>query len=366
MTINTPSNLQPNSKFTFSVAASSESIVSLIAVDQRNLISDIENTNLKYSRFHSIFESLKQDKSSLTLRPEFVDLVEFDSFILSDAKHEEICLSMRFGSDDEEERSKSEVELPETSIDQQQASHEGEPRNIFPQTWIFDIFKTDSDGKFTLQGLTPDSVTSWAVSGISFNANSGLKFSNHQVITVSRQFFVDLDLPYSIRFGEILKIEALIFNYLIDHNDDLEVDVVLSRPESSDDFEFIDKLSGCTSIPDSSSSKQEHLKIPVNSVASVSFLIRSLKVGRIELKLKAHNEPSEVSDEVEKSLIVEHEGISHYHTKSVPIDLRKGEPFELGFNLPIPAEAVWSSIKIEGELFGDLIGPTLLNPDHLM
>lgn len=231
--------------------------------------------------------------------------------------------------------------------------------------WIFEVYEADNDGYVKLMKTVPEEITSWSVSAVSISPEHGFRFSNFAQVTVAQDFFIEVNLPNTVRYGEILKVDVLIFSYVLFQEEDFEVDVVLFRSEESADFEYIEKFSGCSFSHDATEKSEEVICSP-DSVKSVSFRIRPLKTGEIKLKFKASDKPSENFHEVEKVLRVEHEGIAKYHRKSMLIDLRQQESFSLRFEFDYPEDAIWDSMSIEGSIVGDLLGPSLLNATNLM
>lgn len=77
------------------------------------------------------------------------------------------------------------------------------------------ILTYSSSGKNTLNTTAPDTITSWAISGFSIDAATGIAFTAHpKRLTVFKPFFISLDLPYSIKLGETVAISVTVFNYL--------------------------------------------------------------------------------------------------------------------------------------------------------
>lgn len=56
-----------------------------------------------------------------------------------------------------------------------------------------------------------------------------------RTIQTFKPFFVSLDLPYSVKRGEVLTVSIVVFNYL---NRDLDTDVTIHNEEQ--DFDFVE------------------------------------------------------------------------------------------------------------------------------
>lgn len=369
-----PSHLTPGTNCTISINASSETFVSLTAIDQRALI---DGAKIKTSSLYS--DQLRFAPSNFAARNKanFVDLFDFNSVILTEPR-EEICLSLRLGSDSDEDSnekdSNEKVDSTEKEdgyfvenanvFDDHQEDDGEKLRRLISDTWLFETFKTDNKGQLTLYRTVPDTITTWVVAGVSLNDIAGLTFADHQLVTVTQQFFIKTNLPYSIRYGEILKVDVVIVSQSLTNS---EVEVVLTRNDEQEDFEFIEKISTCSFLSRNNITQTERVKIlSNNSAVSVSFLIRLLKTGNVKLRFKASVVNSSIIDEVEETLIVENDTSTKYINKAHFIDLRKRNNSAKGFNLLISEEAIWKSIWIEGAVIGNLLGSSLLDAEHLM
>ena len=72
--------------------------------------------------------------------------------------------------------------------------------------------RTDGHGK--LPSTVPDTITTWVGQGVALSKEEGIGFSNMASLTVFKSFFVSLELPYSVNFGETVTIKPVVFNYL--------------------------------------------------------------------------------------------------------------------------------------------------------
>ena len=72
--------------------------------------------------------------------------------------------------------------------------------------------RTDGHGK--LPSTVPDTITTWVGQGVALSKEEGIGFSNMASLTVFKSFFVSLELPYSVNFGETLTIKPVVFNFL--------------------------------------------------------------------------------------------------------------------------------------------------------
>lgn len=91
------------------------------------------------------------------------------------------------------------------------------------------------EGRHTIHKKVPDTITSWVITGFSLDPITGLGLSKEpKSLLVFQPFFVSIDLPYSIKRGEVLSIPVGIFNYL---DDEFDVEVTLHNTDR--DLEFV-------------------------------------------------------------------------------------------------------------------------------
>lgn len=62
-----------------------------------------------------------------------------------------------------------------------------------------------------LNSIAPDTITTWLGEAYSLSKGAGLGISRQSQITVSKPFFVSLELPFSVNFGETVTITPLVF-----------------------------------------------------------------------------------------------------------------------------------------------------------
>jgi CD109 antigen len=147
---------------------------------------------------------------------------------------------------------------------------------------------------------------------------------------------------------------------------DHETEVTLFN--ENQEFEFVEANENENSINRPKRALESHRKktvlIKSNNGASISFMIRPLKVGQITIKVIA--ESAVAGDGVERQLKVEPEGITTYMNEAVFIDLRKTNEFKRTIEIMIPENAVPDSSFIEASAIGDILGPTIDNLDKLI
>ena len=64
-----------------------------------------------------------------------------------------------------------------------------------------------------LNSTTPDTITTWFAESIGLHSEVGLGVSRRAQLRVVKDFFVSLELPFSVNFGEAVTIIPLVFNF---------------------------------------------------------------------------------------------------------------------------------------------------------
>lgn len=358
--------IAPGARVNISLKTSSKAFVGLLAIDKRVLLQKSSNDIGK----QRVFDDLLRSNSGAQLEPlkfQGPDSIYHDfggqkTFILTDAggKKPDQLVS-RFGDDDDDYFDLIHLTNPadESAV---------RVRKEFPETWLFEGFEVDDNGQASFLKTVPDSITSWMFTGFSIDVDNGLGIAEPKTLLVRQKFFIKLNLPYSIRWGEVLKVDVSVFNYGAETSGNLTVGVVLYTDQENSDFQLISKKPRCVYVPSGRSRESKDLSVAPNSVSSTYFYIKPLKVGKIKLKVKAVGREAKCGDEIETYLRVEHDGITNYRNKPILIDLSESafDSFFLDFRLDITSDAIPKSIKIGASAIGDLLGPALVSVSNLM
>lgn len=215
-----------------------------------------------------------------------------------------------------------------------------------------------------LSKKVPDTITSWIITGFSLDSTNGLGLTKQaSKLNVFQPFFVTTNLPYSIKRGEVAAIPIVVFNYL---ESNMEVDVTFFNNDQ--EFEFVEPNEEENSVTRRRRSmdveRVKRVLVNSNEGASVTFMIRPLKIGRITIKVIANSQVA--GDGVERKLLVLPEGITYHINEAVLIDLKHNPSFYTTMNVTIPQNAVADSEKVEAAATGDILGPSIENLDNLM
>ncbi|XP_055314135.1 CD109 antigen-like [Sitodiplosis mosellana] len=237
-------------------------------------------------------------------------------------------------------------------------------RKHFPETWIWDtIDGKNFNGSLSMKKTVPHSLTTWILTGFSIDPVNGLAFIKAPVkLCVQQPFHISLNLPYSVKRGEVVTIPCSVFNYL---PNDIEAEVTLEN--ENNEFEFADSATTekSTSQMMRLQFRRKNLLIRSQNAHNAVFTIRPTRVGSISLKVSAVS--SVASDCIVKALNVECEGVPQFMNKAVYIDLREKsriDPIDLA--IEFPEIALPDSQRIEITCVGDLLSGTIENLQQLI
>lgn len=214
-----------------------------------------------------------------------------------------------------------------------------------------------------LKKKVPDSLTTWVLTGFSIDPINGLAITKSPLeLCVQQKFHISLNLPYSVKRGEVVTIPCSIFNY---SPDEVETEVVFENEHN--DFEFVDQSVDNKIYPEISKQnfRKKKLTIRPDDALNALFTIRPTKIGLISLRITATSKTA--SDCIIKTLNVECEGVPQFVNKAIFIDLRNSSEFgPIQIPIEIPKIALPDSTRIEITCLGDLLGGTIKNLEKLI
>uniref|UniRef100_A0A2C9KQ29 Alpha-2-macroglobulin domain-containing protein n=1 Tax=Biomphalaria glabrata TaxID=6526 RepID=A0A2C9KQ29_BIOGL len=108
-------------------------------------------------------------------------------------------------------------------------------RKDFPDTWLWGQAVTDVNGHLRSKVVLPDTITSWIVSAFAVNSEGLAVAKEPFKLTAFQLFFLSMNLPYSIKRGEVFVLRVTVFNYRSQH-----VQAVVSLAHS-DQFMVVDE-----------------------------------------------------------------------------------------------------------------------------
>ncbi|XP_068853992.1 A.superbus venom factor 1-like [Aphelocoma coerulescens] len=173
-------------------------------------------------------------------------------------------------------------------------------RSLFPESWLWQVEQlTEPPNELgvsakTLPVYLKDSITTWEVLAVSLSPSKGLCVADPYEITVMKDFFIDLRLPYSVVRNEQVEIRAILYNYWL-HDITVRVELIYNPDLCS---------------PSTAKQRyQQVLRMKAESSRTVSFVIVPLKLGLLDIEVKAAVRNQYMGDGVKKKLRVVPEGM---------------------------------------------------------
>ena len=372
---------KPRDNLTISVTAPNGAYVGLMAVD-----NFFEGSSNDITKEKILKELLHQ--SSIEIfdhRPDDFDFEDSKLFVLTNAKKQ--FLESRFSDSDYEdlfETGATMKSITTSTTSTPKSISTSKVRQFFPETWIFEHFVIDESRQKSIQRKVPDIITSWILTGFSLDSVNGLSIASPRKLQVKKNFFIKISVPDSVRLGEIVEVQVVIFNYLDVVNRKPQVKVTMSKIKNEEDsfddyvnsgehsgsdldqFDFIDHISKCTYVSSNAEEVTNVVAATTKASSTTSFHIKPLKAGKIKFHVSAVCNEAGEEDSFEGSLTVEHVGITKYGNIQILIDSSKGKFDSRSYSIELESDIIQDSLKFGASFHVKLLGEKLLNVNHLM
>ncbi|XP_058026888.1 complement C3-like [Ahaetulla prasina] len=227
-------------------------------------------------------------------------------------------------------------------------------RTEFPESWLWQTEslpeQPNSQGISSkiLSFYLKESITTWEVLAVSISPTKGICVAEPYEITVMKDFFIDLRVPYSVVRNEQVEIRAVLYNYA---DEDIYVRV-----------ELLHNPAFCSASTETQR-YQEQVPIKALSSRAVPFVIIPLQQGLHDIEVKASVRGQELHDGVRKKLKVVPEGIRKDIVTVIELDPRaKGiggtqEQLVKANKLDdkVPDTEIETRISVQGDLVAETI-----------
>uniref|UniRef100_A0A8C9WAI4 Complement C3 n=1 Tax=Scleropages formosus TaxID=113540 RepID=A0A8C9WAI4_SCLFO len=281
----TRSQYEPRKSFTLSIEGDPGAKVGLVAVDKGVYVLNSKH-RLSQSKIWDIVE--KHDVGCTAGSGQNSMEVFYDAGL------------MFLSNGNVETRSRSEPDCPSLAKRRRRGS-EGKERSlcftfVIPSVCVSaasdDDYFSDRDTELCdIRTHTPlkDTITTWEVTAIGLSGTHGICMADPFEMTVMKNFFIDLKLPYSAVRNEQLEIKAVLYNYV---EDNLKVRVDLMETEN------------VCSAASKKRRYREEVEVPPMSSVSVPFVIIPMAIGEHSIEVNATIYDSDITDGVKKNLRV--------------------------------------------------------------
>ncbi|XP_048777079.1 CD109 antigen-like isoform X2 [Ostrea edulis] len=234
-------------------------------------------------------------------------------------------------------------------------------RKLFPETWLWSNSSTGPDGVTSLSIPVPDTITTWVATAFAVNPNSGLGLTPSPAnVKVFQPFFVSLTMPYSVTRGELVVLQANVFNYL---NHDVRVLVIIDKNEGFKNL--------VTYIQDNQVKKGRFsarvgrtFNMTAGEIYPVYFPITPTETGDLKINITVIS--TGPGDAVIRYLKVEPEGVEKEFNNPVLINTGNTGTFSEDVQLSFPPNTVAGSKRIRASVIGDVMGPSISGLDSLL
>ena len=343
---------EPRKQIDFTLESEPDSTVYILGVDHSvNILKTGNNIDeksvfddLRAYNIYKNYEELKIEGAPAD-DTRYKDVGAANAFIITNAYGGYVYCYNERGGTDLVPNDDDDVELEET-VDE---DFESKVRVDFPETWIFEAIESNNKGFGVLEKQIPDTITSWDITGFTMSKTVGLGIAKPQKLIVVQNFFLMLHLPYSIRIGEILRVDVSVFNYFKKTKLPLDVDVTLfseGEPEETPEFVMDDEEDNneytesefdfytakkqsnrceytISQAANTARKRTNRIKVPKGAGTSTFFYIKATKAGDIKIRVRAQvAKSSKTFDEVHKTMKVEYDGEVIDENLSYLVDLR--------------------------------------------
>ncbi|XP_048117013.1 LOW QUALITY PROTEIN: complement C4-B [Alosa alosa] len=214
-------------------------------------------------------------------------------------------------------------------------------RQYFPPSFGFVEMPVDKVKEYLLR--MPDSITTWEIQSVSLSQSNGICVAEPLDITVFKDVFLSLRLPYSVKRFEQLSIPVVVYNY----------------GETSREFAVhMKQVDGLCSPAAKTANSYQNIRVENASSLVVTFTAVPMTLGSIPIIIQLYDREHELGvDAIEKMLSVKTEGLLKREEETFYLNLNETSERSLTIpghfpNSTIPDSGTNVFVKLEGEVFG--------------
>ncbi|XP_049542532.1 CD109 antigen-like [Anopheles darlingi] len=198
----------------------------------------------------------------------------------------------------------------------------GPYRTDFSESWLWQNLTIPPSGRAELVVTVPHSTTSWFITGISIDPKYGLGVVKKPITFSTVKIFSILDhLPHAVKRGETVSLHFTLFSSM---QEEFEATVTLFNAKNQ--IKFIDR-----SAEDAYETKS--VFVPPNSDVPISFLVKAMKLGELEIRVNASIMQGVISDSFKKIVMVHPEDVTILSSKRIQFD--RDSPSKQSFDIPL-------------------------------
>ncbi|XP_050096478.1 murinoglobulin-1-like [Anopheles aquasalis] len=198
----------------------------------------------------------------------------------------------------------------------------GPYRTDFWESWLWQNLTIPPSGRYALEVTVPHSITSWYITGITIDPKYGLGIVKVPITFSTVKIFFILDhLPSLINRGETILLHFTLYSSI---EEEFEANVTMFNAHNQ--LQFIDR-------PIGDANQTKTVSVPPKSDAPVSFLIKAMKLGELEIRVNASIMQGVISDSFKKIIVVLPEDVLLVRSNQVHFD--DDTPSNQSFDIPL-------------------------------
>ncbi|XP_062395535.1 complement C4-like isoform X2 [Sardina pilchardus] len=214
-------------------------------------------------------------------------------------------------------------------------------RHYFPPSFGFVEIPVDKNREYDL--TMPDSITTWEIQSISLSQSNGICVAEPLDITVFKEIFLSLRLPYSVKRFEQLSIPVIVYNY---GETPRELAVHMNQ------------VDGLCSPAAKTANSYQNISVENASSLTVTFSAVPMTLGSIPITIQLYDREEEFGvDAIKKMLLVQTEGVLAKEEETFILNFNgtSERSFTISGHFPnstVPDSGTNVFVKLEGEVFG--------------
>lgn len=303
-------SIKPRTSFEMVIKSKEQAQVSLLAIDKSVTtlatgndleISDFVQSYSNYgSDLHVFQRSFAEPGRDCTKKDEeLLELIKDKNEVVQTVNEDTLT---PIANDDEEK-----------DLDDQKEGRVTFIRSNFPETWLYETVLMGNDATKALSFTVPDTITTWIFTAFSLHS-SGIALAAPQQLVVKQDYFVKINLPYAGRVGEILSVDAIVFNFLGDKKD-VKTTVSFSVNGAGEKYEMIERISNnqsCQSRISNHKLNKKEIIAKYGQGTKVSFNFLPKVTGKIDIILAIETADKNYTDAMKKSIEIVNIGIREF------------------------------------------------------
>ncbi|XP_076049563.1 alpha-2-macroglobulin-like protein 1 [Oratosquilla oratoria] len=242
-----------------------------------------------------------------------------------------------------------------------------EPRDFFPETWLWDIVVMSPSGHNETEVKVPDTITEWVGEAVCVHPKTGVGLSGEATFISFLLFFVDLKLPPSVKRGETFETLVSVFNFL-EHNITVSIPLFL-------ECEYVEVLLKDNPDVEVDGNARVVLCVPAKKMVVHRFWFKAKTSGHVQIAVTATDVFDDALDcegtvRVNKTDTVIR--VLSVRLEGVPMEIVHSEyicegNFREEWMMSAPADdAINDTISMKVMVSGELLGPSIENLRHLI